>query len=327
MPSKTILCIGSPENLHIQEVQKHAKELDKEAKMVIFNLERESDVIIEITTDGNEPSNNCTFIINGERMLAKEITSVWFYPRPLGPPEREDVQGRIGRGFAEKEWQSVFHSLVPFLSHARWLNPLGPLQISKPDQLKLAQEVGLTVPKTTITNHAAAIEKLFDDGRVIFKALSPPFTSTNDMVFTREITREFPSYFQASIAQCPAIYQELVERKSDLRITVVGREVFVVRIASQTLEEEKDRLDWRRKQDKYDIFSQAEISDQLKDRLLEFHKRAGLVYGAYDFLECETDTIFLECNAAGAWLWLERAVGIQVSEQIARYLLGMEETA
>lgn len=170
------------------------------------------------------------------------------------------IKGRIGRGFAEKEWQSVFHSLVPFLSHARWLNPLGPLQISKPDQLKLAQEVGLTVPKTTITNHAAAIEKLFDDGRVIFKALSPPFTSANDMVFTREITREFPSYFQASIAQCPAIYQELVERKSDLRITVVGREVFVVRIASQTLEEEKDRLDWRRKQDKYDIFSQAEVS-------------------------------------------------------------------
>ena len=137
---------------------------------------------------------------------------------------------------------------------------MGPLQIPKPDQLKLAQEVGLTVPKTTITNHAAAIEKLFDDGRVIFKALSPPFASNNDMVFTREITREFPSHFQASIAQCPAIYQELVERKSDLRITVVGREVFVVRIASQTLEEEKDRLDWRRKQDKYDIFSQAEVS-------------------------------------------------------------------
>ena len=95
MSSKTILCIGSPENLHIQEVQKHVKELDKEAKMVIFNLERESDVIIEITTDGNEPSNNCTFIINGERILAKEITSVWFYPRPLGPPEREDVQGTL----------------------------------------------------------------------------------------------------------------------------------------------------------------------------------------------------------------------------------------
>ena len=135
-----------------------------------------------------------------------------------------------------------------------------PLPISKPYQLRLAQEVGLTVPKTTITNHAASIEKLFDDGRVIFKALSPPLTSTNEMVFTKEITREFLPNFQASIAQCPAIYQELVERKSDLRITVVGRKVFVVRIASQTLEEEKDRLDWRRKQDKYEIFSQAEVS-------------------------------------------------------------------
>lgn len=75
------------------------------------------------------------------------------------------------------------------------------------------------------------------------------------------------------------------------------------------------------------IYGLLQIPDQLKHRLLEFHKRAGLVYGAYDFLECETETIFLECNAAGAWLWLERAVGNQVSEQIALYLLGMEETA
>lgn len=99
MPSKTILCIGSPQNLHIQEVEKHIKALDKQAKMVIFNLERESDVIIEINTDGNEPSNSCAFMINGERILAEEITSVWFYPRPLEPPEREDVQGKLPWSF------------------------------------------------------------------------------------------------------------------------------------------------------------------------------------------------------------------------------------
>ena len=73
-------------------------------------------------------------------------------------------------------------------------------------------------------------------------------------------------------------------------------------------------------------FSQLQISESLKERILEFQKRAGLVFGAYDFLECDDDVIFLECNSAGAWLWLERAVGIKVSEQIARYLLGMDET-
>ena len=43
-------------------------------------------------------------------------------------------------------------------------------------------------------------------------------------------------------------------------------------------------------------------------------------------LESDDDIIFLECFPGGAWLWLEQAVGIKVSEQIAEYLLGMNET-
>ena len=50
-----------------------------------------------------------------------------------------------------------------------------------------------------------------------------------------------------------------MERKSDLRITVVGREVFVARIASQILDEQKDRLDWRRCQDKEELYSEAQV--------------------------------------------------------------------
>ena len=158
----------------------------------------------------------------------------------------------------------VIRSLPSYLSHARWLNPLASSELlnCKPHQLRLAQQVGLTVPRTTITNNPAAVEKIFDDvdnGRVIFKSLTPLFLPPDRLLYTTEITRQFPSLSQNSIAQCPAIYQELVERRSDLRITVVGRAVFVARIASQMLEEKKDRLDWRRCQDKQELYSEAQV--------------------------------------------------------------------
>ena len=163
--------------------------------------------------------------------------------------------------FAKREWRTVFHSLAYYLRHARWINPLSGAMLSdtKPYQLRLAQEVGLTVPCTTITNNPEAVEKIFDHGRVIFKTISALMESSNTMVLTTEIPKEFPSKSKKSIAQCPAIYQKLVERRSDLRITVVGREVFPVRIATQTLGEAKDRLDWRRQQDKNEIFSEAQV--------------------------------------------------------------------
>ena len=136
--------------------------------------------------------------------------------------------GVIIANFVSKEWMSVLRSLSMYLSHARWINPLTPqvdLLNCKPSQLRLAQQVGLTVPKTTITNNPPAVEKLFskvENGRVVFKSLTGLFVPPDIGLFTTEITKEFPSVSQDGIAHCPSIYQELVERRSDLRITVVG---------------------------------------------------------------------------------------------------------
>ena len=75
------------------------------------------------------------------------------------------------------------------------------------------------------------------------------------------------------------------------------------------------------------LYSLQQIPESLKERLLEFQKRAGLAFAAYDFLECGDDFIFLECNGnLAAWLWLERRLGFNVSEHVARYLLGRDDT-
>jgi len=60
---------------------------------------------------------------------------------------------------------------------------------------------------------------------------------------------------------------------------------------------------------------------------LKFHEKAGVAFAAYDFLERGDEFIFLECNPGRpAWMWLEIALGVTVSEHLARYLLGKEET-
>ena len=144
------------------------------------------------------------------------------------------------------------------------MNHLDALSLAnrKPYQLLLAQQVGLTVPKTVITNNPAAVEKLFDQAnneRVIFKTMGRLYIPPDKQVFTVEVPRGLPSRFSDSITKCPAIFQELVERKADLRITIVGREVFAVRIDSQTLEEDNGRLDWRRYQERNELYSEAQV--------------------------------------------------------------------
>ena len=260
-----ILCIGSVEDPHIQEVDKHVKLLDSKARMVLFNPLCGGHYIEITAGNTSELSPSCVVIVDGgERIPAESISSVWYRWKPAVLSADEDLQGLIAKDFALKEWKSVIRSLASYLSHARWLNPLAASELlnCKPHQLRLAHKVGMTVPRTTITNNPTAVEKIFEEvnhGRVIFKSLTPLFLPPDKLLYTTEITSEFPSLSKNNIAQCPAIYQELVERRSDLRITVVGRAVFVARIASQMLDEKKDRLDWRRCQDKEELYSNAKV--------------------------------------------------------------------
>ena len=330
-PPDTILCIGSVEDPHVQEVRKQIRAIDSEARIVVFNP-LSSNHLIEMTAGNpSELKPCCSIVVDGEEIVGDSIKSIWYRWKPAVLTADDDIQGLIAKDFALKEWKSVIRSLASYLPHARWLNPLAASELlnCKPHQLKLAQQVGLSVPVTIITNNSAAVKDLFDqvdNGRVIFKSLTPLFLPPNKLLYTTEIKKEFTSESQNNIAKCPAIYQELVERRSDLRITVVGREVFVARIASQMFDNERDRLDWRRHQDQKGLYSKAQVSESFKERLLEFHEKAGLVFGAYDFLERDNDTIFLECNPGGAWLWLEHSLGLSVSKRVAQYLLGTDDT-
>ena len=260
----TILCIGSAEDPHVQEVHKQIKAIDSEARIVVFNP-LSGNHLIEITAGNpSELKPSCSIVVDGKAIVGDAIKSVWYRWKPAVLTADDDLQGLIAKDFALKEWKSVIRSLASYLPHARWLNPLAASELlnCKPHQLKLAQQVGLSVPVTTITNNSAAVKNLFeqvDNGRVIFKSLTPLFLPPNKLLYTTEITKEFSSESHNNIAKCPAIYQELVERRSDLRITVVDRKVFVARIASQMFDNEKDRLDWRRRQDQEGLYSKAQV--------------------------------------------------------------------
>ena len=94
---KTILCIRTAdfEDPHVEEVEKHIKALDSEARLVTF-VPLQDGHFIEITT-GNvlEPDPTCLFVVDGERIPAKSITSVWYRWLPKSVSAAKDLQGRF----------------------------------------------------------------------------------------------------------------------------------------------------------------------------------------------------------------------------------------
>jgi glutathione synthase/RimK-type ligase-like ATP-grasp enzyme len=194
----------------------------------------------------------------------------------------------------------------------------------KPLQLSIAVEAGLAIPRTLISSDPLAIRKAFGD----FHRMAVKPTRTGHLVhegqeysiFTSQVLEEHLDQLD-SARYSPAIYQELVPKKHDLRITIVGRQVFSAAIDSQS--DPAAVIDWRRTANPHLPHHAVTLPDQLQSRLLRFMDLAGLTFGAIDMIETpDNDYVFLEVNPSGQWLWIDDVLGLGISDALADWLGG-----
>ncbi|HYP28510.1 MAG TPA: MvdD family ATP-grasp ribosomal peptide maturase [Blastocatellia bacterium] len=205
---------------------------------------------------------------------------------------------------------------TPYLRHAE----------NKQLQLRVADDIGLETPRTLITNDPDSVRGFMEacGGRIITKMLSS-FAIYEDgmekVVFTNPVT---PSDLEnlEDLRFCPMTFQEMVPKALELRVTIVGDQVFSASIDSQS--SDRATHDWRRDGlAMLDDWKEYELPEEVKARLLRLMDYFGLNYGAVDIIVTpEGRHVFLEINPAGEFFWLERVPGLPISKAIADVLLG-----
>ncbi|MFE2495524.1 ATP-grasp ribosomal peptide maturase [Streptomyces scopuliridis] len=198
-----------------------------------------------------------------------------------------------------------------------WVNH--PLRIAaadyKPAQLALAQQLGFAVPPALVTNDPAeAREFIRTQGDAIFKTLrwtpytrdGVPVTGWADPVTADEI--------DDSVRITPHLFQARVDKVADLRVLIVGRHTFAVRIDSEL-------LDWRKD---YSVltYTVEHLSDSVDKALHAYLDRLELVSGSFDLAVDRTGIYWwLELNPNGQWGWLEKETGLPMSAAFADLLV------
>ena len=118
------------------------------------------------------------------------------------------------------------------------------------------------------------------------------------------------------LRSAPMILQEALCHKLDLRVTVVGENVWC---ASVTRGGEQIYGDWRLAKTEAD-FRHAELPPEIAARCVSLVQRLGLEFGAIDLALSESKYYFLEINPTGEWAWLEETLGFRVADTLARLL-------
>ncbi|HXW26703.1 MAG TPA: hypothetical protein VEK73_18310 [Xanthobacteraceae bacterium] len=133
---------------------------------------------------------------------------------------------------------------------------------------------------------------------------------------TRRLGEAETKVEDAAIRLAPVIFQRHVAAVADLRVTIIGEEIFAAAVNVRDLTYDVDvRLNIVQNYVAHDL------PDEVADKLRALMRRLGLVYGAIDLrLTADGRYVFLEINPAGQFLYVEQSTGQPITAALAARL-------
>lgn len=221
------------------------------------------------------------------------------------------------------QWSAFLRNLIVF-KNAIWIN--NPVDIYRAEnkmyQLSVAEECGLRIPKTQVSNSSNI--QIDDERKYIVKSLDTALfydIENNKEMFTYSNVVKGSELKKYDLRKAPIFIQEFLEPKTDCRITYVGGKIFPVKIQKNN---KGVYGDWRvyKEQLEYVPFALPENVINSIDKLM---KTLNLNFGGIDLAYVAGKFYFIEVNPTGEWGWLEIKTGMKISSKIKAILCGKKK--
>ena len=251
----------------------------------------------------------CWDVVGAELSLDDRPFDVVWHRRAT-PPVLPERMHPGDRPVAQRECEDFVAGLWQLVSpEAFWVNSLAGRSRAnlKLVQLAEARAAGLEVPHTLSSNDPARIRSFLESigGSGVYKAFYPVQWEDGDdlaVLLTSEVQAEsLPD--DDVLRLTPGIFQPRIEKRHELRVTVMGNSIITARLLSQGHSE--TTLDWRARS--VDLAIEPDVLPaQVEDGIRTLMRRLGIVFGCLDFIVTpEGRHVFLEVNAMGQFLWIE----------------------
>ncbi|MGL5872969.1 MAG: MvdC family ATP-grasp ribosomal peptide maturase [Xenococcaceae cyanobacterium] len=270
--------------------------------------------------DNRESSHRLKY---GEHSIAsEEIKAVWMrriWQPQLGKelePKFKNACVRESLAALDGFWDSL---------NVPWIDNLERISAAenKLYQLRIARFVGLTIPKTLVTNDPKQARDFFHQvgGNMVAKLLTPlsySMKGSSFFLYTSKVKEE--DLLEAQMLRySPMVFQEEIPKDRELRVVYVDGKIFTGAIDASTYQ--TSTLDWRNATETC-AWQKYSLPDRLVDRLVAFMQRFELSFGAFDFIQTPSgEYVFLELNPTGEWGMLEKDLEYPIASAIADALI------
>jgi RimK-like ATP-grasp domain len=227
--------------------------------------------------------------------------------------------------FLRREAEAACDEYLASVASGLWVNDPNSMNQTRSTSLQFsaAARVGLAVPRTVITSDRDQVEAFrVQVGEIVVKPLAHPMAWSDGaeagFLHTTVLSRREIAGLPIGLGH-HALFQERLRPIREYRVMVVGSHVTACALNRVP----SDLPDWRRELgDGIAPWAVVDLPCKVAESLVLLMNALHLSYGAVDLMESEDGKwFFLEVNSSGSYLWLERALGLSVSEQIADLLL------
>jgi hypothetical protein len=324
MTKKTLIVSNPTDDTHVHRLVAEFDQLGH--PWAIFDPGDFPEKVHVSASISNDARQSSLLLADGSRIVLEEFTSVW-YRRPTRILPRDDLPG-MEQTFIQREANAGIWGWLRGLQ-TFWVNHPDAVRAAghKPEQLQRAVALKLNIPRSLVTNEPEALERFYEEchGNVIYKLMGYPWYTDKDELpistYTSLVSREMLEEAHRVTATAH-LFQEFVVKKCDVRVTIIGEEVFATEIHPLS---EETRIDFRAD---YGKLSHAPhtLPDHLRERLLALTRSYHLYAGIDLLLTPEGRYIYLELNALGQFGWLEGRTGVPLYHRLATLLIEGENT-
>ena len=264
-----------------------------------------------------------TLTIGDKRIAIDSIRGVWL--RRLTKPKADQIKNAEARAFAESEMDFTLRWLIDLLSNYCSVLDCETKILdgrNKFDQLAIAETFGFHIPDTLVTNDSASAKEFVERHKTaVIKSVGGYGQQIEGgfyTVYTNIVTKAILDRFDA-IHLAPVCLQKYIKKAFELRVTVVGQQVFGCRIDSQATEQ--TQVDWRR-YDNETPHSAYVVDNQLRGQMIAMMQHYGVRLASFDLVVTpDGQTIFLEMNPATQFFWIEELTGMPIADAIIDEIL------
>lgn len=194
-----------------------------------------------------------------------------------------------------------------------------------PGILRLGRTAGLDVPRTLVSNdpaavrafvttcEAGAVRKMLHSSSVIVRTAAGTRRGATEAVAPADLLDD------TAILACPLVWQERVPKAREVRVTAVGRELFVASVDPS--DSTSGAVDWRQDPGLVASFAPDRLPPAVEAAVHRLLDRLRLNFATLDIIRTPDGRhVLLEVNTTSFFAFVEHATGLPIADALAGLL-------